>query len=65
MWFCDTLLRAQELSIPQQKKLSRGGGRPAWLSKELQLCLRDKREMYGKWKQGCVAWEEYGAAVCV
>ena len=63
--FKDTLLRVQELSITQQKKLSRGGRRPAWLCKDLQLKLREKREMYRKWKQSCVAWEEYRAVhVC-
>ncbi|KFV09259.1 hypothetical protein N339_03103, partial [Pterocles gutturalis] len=61
--FKDTLLRAQELSIPQQKKLSKGGGQPAWPSKDLQLKLKKKREMYRKWKQGCVAWEEYRGVV--
>ena len=25
----------------------------------MQLKLREKRERYRKWKQGCVAWEEY------
>ena len=61
----DTLLRAQRLSIPQQKKSSRGGRRPSWLCKDLQLKLREKGEMYSKWKQGCVSWEEYRAVVCV
>uniref|UniRef100_A0A803YS52 Cadherin domain-containing protein n=1 Tax=Meleagris gallopavo TaxID=9103 RepID=A0A803YS52_MELGA len=62
--FKSTLLRAQRLPIPQQKKLSRGGRRPTWLCKDLQLKLREKREMYRKWKQGCAAWE-YRAVVCV
>ena len=35
------------------------------MSKDLQLKLRKKREMYGKWKQGCVVWEEYRAVVQV
>ena len=35
----------------------------AWLSKDQQLKLREKREMYRKWKQGCVAWEVYRAVV--
>ena len=25
----------------------------------------EKREKYKKWKQGCVAWEEYRAVVCM
>ena len=40
--FKDTLLRAQRLSIPQQKKSSRGGRRPSWLCRDLQLKLREK-----------------------
>ena len=63
--FKDTLLRAQRLSIPQQKKPSRGGMRLLWLCKDLQLKLREKREMYRRWKQGCVSWEEYRAVVSV
>ena len=27
--------------------------------------MREKREMYRKWKQGCVFWEEYRAVVRV
>ena len=63
--FKDTLLKAQRLSIPHQKKSSRGGGQPSWLCKDLQLKLREKSEMYRKWKQGCVSWEEYRAVVHV
>ena len=63
--FKDTLLRAQGLSTPQQKKSSRKGRRLLWLCKDLQLKLREKREMYRKWKQGCVSWEEYRAVVRV
>ena len=36
-----------------------------WLCKDLQLKLREKREMYRRWKQGCVSWEEYRAVVSV
>ena len=63
--FKDTLLRAQRLSTPQQKKSSRRGRQPLWLCKDLQLKLREKREMYRKWKQGCVAWEAIqGCCLC-
>ena len=31
----------------------------------VQLRLREKREMYRRWKQGCVSWEEYRAVVRV
>ncbi|KFZ48070.1 hypothetical protein N321_02745, partial [Antrostomus carolinensis] len=57
--FKDTFLRAQELCIPQHKKSSRGGRKLAWLSKDLLVKLREKKEMYREWKQVCVAWEEY------
>ena len=36
-----------------------------WLNTVLQLKLREKREMYRKWKQGSVSWEEYRAVVPV
>ena len=35
------------------------------MCKDLQLKLREKREMDRKWKQGCVFWEKYRAVVCV
>ena len=50
--FRDTLLKAQELSIPQHKKLSTGGRKPAWLNKDLLVKLKDKKEKYRQWKQG-------------
>ena len=31
----------------------------------VQLRLMEKREMYRRWKQGCVSWEEYRAVVSV
>jgi len=64
--FKDTLLRVQQLSIPQQKKSSREGRQPLWLCRDLQLKLREKREMYRKWKQGCVALGGIqGCCLCV
>ena len=39
--------------------MSRGDWQLAWLSKDLQLKLREKREMYRKRKPDCVTWEEY------
>ena len=36
-----------------------------WLCKDVQLKLRESREMYRKRKQGCVYWEKYRAVVCV
>ncbi|KFZ45983.1 hypothetical protein N321_04792, partial [Antrostomus carolinensis] len=57
--FKDTFLRTQELTIHRHKKSSRGGKKLAWLSKDLLVKLREKKEIYRQWKQGCVAWEEY------
>ncbi|KFZ53074.1 hypothetical protein N321_03743, partial [Antrostomus carolinensis] len=61
--FKDTFPRAQEFSIPQHKKSSREGRKAAWLSEDLFITLREKKEMYRQWKQACVAWEEYRDAV--
>ena len=57
--FKDTFLRAQELSIPQHKKSRTGGRKLAWLSKDLLVKLREKKEKYRQWKQEWVAWKEY------
>lgn len=42
----DAFLTAQELSVSQHKKSSRGGWKPEWLSKDLQVKQRDKKGMY-------------------
>ncbi|KFW72584.1 hypothetical protein AS28_04447, partial [Pygoscelis adeliae] len=57
--FKDIFLRAQELSIPTRKKLGKKCRRPAWLSKDLLVKLKCKKEMHRQWNQGCVSWEEY------
>ncbi|KAK4806903.1 LOW QUALITY PROTEIN: hypothetical protein QYF61_012624 [Mycteria americana] len=51
--------RTQELSIPMCKKSGKEGRRPAWLSKDLLVKLKCKKEMHRQWKQGHVSWEEY------
>jgi len=51
----DAFLTAQELSVSQHKKSSRGGWKPAWLSKDLQVKLRDKKGMY----------RQLGAGMCI
>ena len=61
--FKDAFLRAQELSVPLNKKASRGGRKLAWLIKELLGILRVKKGACKLWKQGCVTWEEYRDAV--
>ncbi|KFR04113.1 hypothetical protein Y956_00814, partial [Nipponia nippon] len=55
--FKDTFLRAQELSIPLCKKSGRARRKPVWLSKDLLLNLRCKKEVHSQWKQG--TWGEY------
>lgn len=41
------------------KKLSKGGWRPAWMGKALLAKLRQKKEVYRMWKKGQATWEEY------
>jgi len=41
--FKDAFLRVQELSITQNKKVSRGGRKPEWLGKDLPVRLREKK----------------------
>ena len=43
--FKDAFLRAQELSIPQQKKSSRGGRKSALLKKDLLVKLWERTNM--------------------
>lgn len=57
--FKDTLLRAQQLSIPLQK-LSSGGRQPSWLCKDLQLELREKGKMYRRCKRVAHPWTNRG-----
>jgi len=45
-------LHAQERCIPLNKKSSKGGRRPTWMSKELLVELRWKRKLCGMWKEG-------------
>ena len=56
--FKDAFLRAQELSIPQNRKAGREGRNQHGLVK-----LRKKKGKYRQWKQGHVTWEEYRDAV--
>ena len=58
--FKDTFLRVQELCIPMCKSSSR---KSTWLSTDLLVKLRCKKEMHRQWKQGHVAWVEYRDAI--
>ncbi|KAK4818274.1 hypothetical protein QYF61_009992 [Mycteria americana] len=57
--FKDTFHTAQELSIPRCKKSGKEGKRPAWLSQDLLVKLKGKKEMHRQRKQGQVSWEKY------
>jgi len=56
-------LRVQEQAIPKCRKSSKRGSRPAWLSRDL-LQLRQKRKVFGHWKQRQATWEDYRDTVC-
>jgi len=50
--FRDAFHRAKELLMPRCNKSGKEGKRPAWLSQELLVKLKDKKEMQKQWKQG-------------
>ncbi|GAB0209507.1 mitochondrial enolase superfamily member 1 [Grus japonensis] len=52
-------LLAQDQCILKNRKTSKGGRRPAWMSKELLEKLKGKKEVYRMWKKGVATWEEY------
>jgi len=64
--FEDAFHRTQELSVPRCKKSGKEGKTPAWLSRDLLVKLKGKRELHRQWKQGQVSWEEcrVAAQVC-
>jgi len=45
--------------IPRCEKSGKEGKRPTWLSQDLLVKLKGKKEMHRQWKQGQVSWEEY------
>jgi len=44
--------------MPRSKKSGKEGKRPAWLSQDLLVKLKGRKEMHRQWKQGQVSWEE-------
>ena len=46
-------------------KLSKRGGRPAWLNRELLIELKRKKKLYDLWKEGQASQENYRAVVCI
>jgi len=61
--FKDHLLQAQQQCIPTKRKSGKNARRPACMNKEILDKLKHKKEAYGEWKQGQVAWEEYRKTV--
>ncbi|KAK4821784.1 hypothetical protein QYF61_002200 [Mycteria americana] len=61
--FKDTFHRVEELSICTCKKSGKEGKRSAWMSQDLLVKLKSKKEMHKQWKQGRVSWEEYRDSV--
>ncbi|KFP99488.1 hypothetical protein N329_04107, partial [Haliaeetus albicilla] len=57
--FKDAFHRVQELSVLRCKKSGKEGKRPAWMSQDLLVKLKGKKEMHRQWKQGQVSWEDY------
>ncbi|KFZ67293.1 hypothetical protein N338_10186, partial [Podiceps cristatus] len=55
----DAFPRAQELSVPRCRKSGREGKKPAWLTRDMLVKLKSKRELHRQWKQGRVTCEEY------
>jgi len=49
----------QELTIPMSQKTSQQARRPDWLNRHLWLDLKNKRKVYGLWKRGQAAYEDY------
>ena len=57
--FKDAFHRAQDFSVPRCKKSFKEDKRPTWLSQDLLVKLKSKRELHRQWKQGWESWEEY------
>jgi len=51
--------RAQGLSVPKCKKSGKEQKRQAWLSQDLLVKQKGKKEMHRQWKQGQVTWKEH------
>ncbi|GAB0180427.1 hypothetical protein GRJ2_000508000 [Grus japonensis] len=61
--FRDHLLQAQKQCIPTKRRSGKNTTWPAWMNEELLDKLQHKKEAFGGWKQGQVAWEEYREVV--
>lgn len=56
--FKEVFCRVQELAIPRNKKLEKQG-KKVWLSREMLMKLKGKKQMNKQWKLRQVIWEEY------
>lgn len=45
------------------RKSNKSGRKPTWMNKLLLITLKYKKEVYKRWEQGQVTWEEYRATV--
>lgn len=61
--FKDIVRTGEELPILRCMKLWKEGKSLAWVSKELLVKLRRKKEMHRHWKHRQVSWEEYRDSV--
>ena len=57
------LCQTDKWSILMCWKASKGGRRPAWMSKELLTKLKHKKEVCKWYKQGQITWEKYTATL--
>lgn len=53
------LHREQELAMPRCKKSRKDGKRHEWISWDLLVKLKDKKEMQRQWEQRLISWEGY------
>ncbi|KFO78572.1 hypothetical protein N303_07682, partial [Cuculus canorus] len=57
--FKEAFHEAQECSVPVCRKSGREGKRPAWLSQDLLVNLKNKRELHRQCKKGQGTWDMY------
>lgn len=60
--------RVQDTEIPRRKKFDKKGKRLAWLSQDVLVKLKGKKETHGQWKQkhvSCVLERVQGYSLAV
>lgn len=55
----EVILKAQELTIPKSRKMSRQARWLDWLNRDPWLDLKNKRKVYGLWKRGEATYDDY------